>query len=1425
MSKLLKLAIACSLPLAAMATPTATAVWRSNLGQSYTIGGNTYAFAVGGGTLNGDGTITAPASFTSNLPYIDLEGKGVQAISVLVKYSGLDIAQVYSADTDAIGVGFASILDSDNNVVGTCVQKSETTNPLRAYYAGSGDSSAQPLDIGSSTVVEGTGYLLFSYQHDSGSRAYMGTTIAALAGGQNTSGKYSNRTLKKLAIGGDASGKAWNGAGFKIEEVAVFVGSYLTNEDVADYVFPTVTVDPAITTMSALNTKVAALDNEFLYFTSAASVSLDAEPESATQTFLQSDNWKGTVLIKDGEKLNIDPTIYGNPNSTLKLSGASGYFAKAQYTSAVTPQIELENSATDGKEYGFKQTNGYSFNSNGGYSYVNTPKLKGSGTLWGAWNGRAFYVVDDYSEFTGVLKLDTGDVVWLGASLPATVSDVESEVIQKGIRLGGAIPANVASWTADRYDGTVRLTTAISNEDAYKGDFLQNGKWKGTCQLDWNPGTGAFDIVNYGNANSVIEIATNFGPYPTRNGGANSANVSGEVKITEGVTWTISNGWDNQTTTFAKLSGGGTLTVNGTTSSSTAIPYTITTLEGFTGTLAGARGKFTIGRIVSSVEPTPGTKLVNCTTTYEPVLTNTEVYYNNAEVEDVELEFKAGDGIYVKAVAYVVLQPDSATGTNYYTTVSNAIVAASAGNKVVYLVATPDAADKYNISVGETVRIAKGGFEYDGIVSPQGAEYNYQERVVGGITMYSCALYTAIITKPDSTQEASSAPIATLLQGIYTDYASYGAGTTICVLDNTPEISHVAYDYNSETHTYTLKAMVATSTDGVSTTYYPSLAYAVQTVASGATITLIANDNVSFSDSNLEIGINKELTIDGGGFTVYGVSDYAGASDHDIYISGSSDITIKNVTLADFGGAVSVSGRTYPIWTGSAYSGTLTLDNVNVWNFNRTAFNLNGGTVVVTNCTIIGDTTKEAYFQEGIGVYNANVTIVDTAISNVGSNLAKEDSQIAACIQLGNPNGPAVGTGSITVVNGTYSGEYGIIVASNAQNTVSVQGGTFVGGLMVEEGEGGNIAVSGGTFDAAVPAEYLASGLEAHDNGKGQYVVQEDKGWICAEVGYWNHTGTWSGVEPAGEKVAIETNASYLADTPSAGQIVTVEMTLSFDDTNDDVDGLEDAKSAVRLAAGETDGTYQFQLYTSDGANRVWTNATVDVTANKEVDYAFVFVLDLTNKTYTASIVSGTTTNAMTVGGVTNIMFACQDNVTAVQRIDFVGSGTVTSIKGSYETPIPPEPEGFTPDEDVTINGGSVKLTDGQATWLNACSGSKAERDAALSGLDGKAFNNAYLLNLNVTDPAYDGTFTFEVTDFTVGDTTVSVEVSLTRNGELEGPINGTLKLTGTDELGHAFEVKDLATISDSHFSSGDGTTTISFTKDVNTRFFKPVIE
>ena len=777
-----------------------------------------------------------------------------------------------------------------------------------------------------------------------------------------------------------------------------------------------------------------------------------------------------------------------------------------------------------------------------------------------------------------------------------------------------------------------------------------------------------------------------------------------------------------------------------------------------------------------------------------------------------------------KAAQYIAKIVDGAS----YTSLQSAFDALENNNKVVLLATTDEGATIPSKSFA--FYFYAGSFECGEIADAEGSfvttssdETIEIDSVEVTAKKYRVAAAVALVTLSGAAEGTYYGDY----MSAYNDFLAGAAGTTMQVFGENPFSTDIpCTTYDTTTQTYTKLEAVASRVVSQMPINYPSLAAAIEAAEAGDTITLLADDRVSFTEDNLELSIDKALTINGAGYTIYGVNAYAGGKgDHDIYISGSGDVTIKNVTLAEFGGAVANNMRTYPIWTGSAYTGTLTLDNVTVRNFNRTAFNLNGGTVVVKDCTITGDKSKDTYFQSGIEAYNANVTVQGTTtITGTGSNLV--DWPEAACLQLGNPNGPVAGTGSITVTGGTFTGDYGIIVASNASEVVSVTGGTFNGVLEVEDGEGGSLAISGGTFNAVVPEEYLAEGYEVLDNGDGTYGVREDKGWIYAAPGYWNYTGTWSeGATLGEEKVTIEDGATYTASEASDGRFVTVAMTLSFDDANDDDDDFGDAKAAIRLASGETDGTYQFQLYTSDGANNVWTNATVvGVTATKEVDYNFVIVLDLTNKIYTASVVTdaGATTNALTIGeNVTEIPFACQGEITPVQQIDFVGAGKVSSIEGSYETPEePPAPEGF--DEDDTI--GEVTLTAEQATWLNE-QNNYDELAAKIATMTADAFNNAYLLNLNVTDPAYDGTFTFEVTDFTVDDTTVSVKVTLTRKGELEGPINGTLKLTGTDELGHAFEVKDSATISDAHFSAGDGTVTISFTKDVNTKFFKPVIE
>ena len=1049
-------AFALALPLAAIAAPTATAVWRSNLGQSYTIGGNTYALKIYGagtdsaaGILNLDGTVTVTNGWTGwSSPCFEFDSD-VTSISVLVKFSG------FAAVADDYGACLAAMRDSSGNEVGAYVAKGATH--LSAFYKASGDNGPTQVKLnGSDDAVVGNGYMLFSYSTSGGVKVYMGSSIDGLVGGAESGYKYGGKTIKRIAIGGDADGAYYTPTGFTIEDVALFVGSSYAASDVADYVFPTVAVDDTATMlMSELNAKVAAFDADINYFSASPVVTLDEEPSDATKAYLRSALWNATVFIKDQDIEDLDPTVYGNKDSTLKLSGVSGFWGATTYENTATPAIELEDSETEGKEYGFFSRNGYSFYAKGAYYYVHTPELKGSGTYKANTTGNgALFVADKFDNFTGKLNLE-GKTVWLGTGAPEKTEDTWNNLVNfpGTVRLGSTIPANYSTWNVPNgYRGTVIQKTAAN---ATETAFLTAAAWKGTCKMSWNPGNNPLDIVNYGNANSVIEITTNFGAYPTQNGGSDGAEVAAEVKIAEGVTWTVSNGWtaESYRTTFAKLSGAGSLTVNGTTSGDTAIPYTITRLEGFTGTLAGRRGQFTIGTIVAATEPMPGTKLVNCTTTFAPVLGNTEVYYNNAKVDDIELEFKAGDGIYVKAVAYVVFQQESGQSfidvTNCYATVSNAIDAAKSLKKTVVLVAQPDAADTYEISVGETINVKKGEFTFDGIIFPEGAQYNNTTTEIAGVTQYKCTTYTATVQYPGQEPVGMTGQLIQILGGLYSGYVPGYAGTVVTVLDGSDDTVGDAmpevFTYDSEAHTYTLMTMVASYYNGFTTTYYPTLSNAFDKVVAGGIIKVIADNTLTGSTTEDAIAVTKNLTLDLNGYIVTGA-----AGDVPMFNVGAVSFTITDTSEGKTGKAVSAGSKV--ILSGSACtitltSGTLESGNNPIYLYNSNGdriVNIHGGKLV---CNYTG--SEHAY-----------------AIVNVNGSVNVTAGEIES--QCGGFEIDAV----------TFSGG-SLMIGPGSEKQVFHRGSYS-----------STITVTGGTFNRDIN-EYCASGYAAYEYSTGIWTVSE----------------------------------------------------------------------------------------------------------------------------------------------------------------------------------------------------------------------------------------------------------------------------------------------------------------------------------------------
>ena len=461
--KAMATAIAAALCAQLAYAVTPTVVWSRNLGEEQEVYGGRYAITPRDGTLNQDGTITVSSTWGHNAPYIDMDGKGVGAISILVKYSGLDITQIYNTDGDSIGVAFASILDSDTNVVGSCVQKvgGVADNTVRAYYCGAGNSQVTPRAIGSMTAVEGSGYLLFSYKDTEGSRTYMGTSIANLTGGEDTAGHWSGRTLKKIVLGGDESGKAYNGAGFKIEEVALFVDEFYTAEDVADYEFPpdlsmfrsdlTVTevnaifgTEPEITlrladgvTVTGDTTFNASIvhficDGSFnmappannaavfdfsgvtgrpvLIYSALPAVSGTKFTSTVIPEFVtNSTQWTGTIWLKGFSVADFNADSFGNESSVVRLTGISGHFPKENKTFS-TPIELIDNGSTP------------ALTINNGYTgcVATFKKLKGNGTLYSYGSGAVpVMMFNDASEFTGSISL-ADKVVVFGATMPST---------------------------------------------------------------------------------------------------------------------------------------------------------------------------------------------------------------------------------------------------------------------------------------------------------------------------------------------------------------------------------------------------------------------------------------------------------------------------------------------------------------------------------------------------------------------------------------------------------------------------------------------------------------------------------------------------------------------------------------------------------------------------------------------------------------------------------------------------------------------------------------------------------------------------------------------------------------------------------------------------------------------------------------------
>ena len=383
-------------------------------------------------------------------------------------------------------------------------------------------------------------------------------------------------------------------------------------------------------------------------------------PQYTVQLLCQQSTWAGTLFIHDVDiNSAINLTLLGNANSTVRFNNAGCAFTTGSTTAHAIKALEIG-------------PNGLDFIGNYSAGTFTFPcALTGTGMLKIAAkdsaNGTDHKVVKftgDVSGFTGSISFDAdancavyfgeaagnGNCISVAAGSSVTVAAGKTWTAPSGFVVQGSMIVNgtLNAGTEKLYgSGTITFNAATS--------LIVADTWTGTYNANFKAANNAiFYIPVNASATTVINgVNGEFGGYPKFGTGA--PNVAGPVTLN--ANWTINDGWSGTgyATTFAKLSGSGNLTVNGSSSGTETIYYSITELENYKGTLGGNRGGFTIGKVNVAAAPADGECVVaTAIGANGSINDNVPLFVAGVDSGKV-LEYKAdganGAGLYVKASA------------------------------------------------------------------------------------------------------------------------------------------------------------------------------------------------------------------------------------------------------------------------------------------------------------------------------------------------------------------------------------------------------------------------------------------------------------------------------------------------------------------------------------------------------------------------------------------------------------------------------------------------------------------------------------------------------------------------------------------------------------------------------------------------------
>ena len=547
-------------------------------------------------------------------------------------------------------------------------------------------------------VQNDTGTHLFELTGDNpGTAVYGGTGNVGLRGDQE---------YKTLAIGGLASGDALSSmTGLVITKVVIYASNgtrQFTSTDpttIADVENPAAFYVGNGETINAstINAGVTASGAAYVYTEAGATLNLDAElkghnivfsgsisgvPGSAdgltlgsandcvtttvaanvpnikgsgtvvyngvtpdsSYSWMSNNSWAGVLWLKNVAIAGLVPGNVTSDNSTLRLTGVTGYFNN-NGTAATNPQstngaLDLQD---DGDTKAFTVNNGWSDN---GITVFG--KLTGSGTLACSTKDISQrYVFVDPSEFTGTIncaRTDNSSRKYLRVILGNSTSGGNAGTITVAsgavatVKAGKTWSANnvVVNGTLNLEDSTAALSGTVSgggkivynDELPNSADFTAN-TWTGTVEVNGGATTAAgivaADAAQFMNASSKFTVASGTVTLGT------IAGLTGKVNVKSGATLQIVDG--TTTTKYLTLAEtSGNLNLAGCTA------LTTLTLD---------LGRNRDGSIV-----------------YPASLKTLQLILDENLADDTELAFNVGNGTTLEAATVTVYKPDGSTVNN-----------------------------------------------------------------------------------------------------------------------------------------------------------------------------------------------------------------------------------------------------------------------------------------------------------------------------------------------------------------------------------------------------------------------------------------------------------------------------------------------------------------------------------------------------------------------------------------------------------------------------------------------------------------------------------------------------------------------------------------------------------------------------------------